>query len=110
MFSLQISEILISFSGWWFAKFLNMQNHFQSWHKVTNIALIDITFDITILYWYYNIWTRFYLTYVLEESKVVSRKSSIKKVLLKIPQNSQDNIYARVSFAIKLQATGLQFC
>ena len=55
-------------------------------------------------------WTRFYLTYVLEESKVVSRKSSIKKVLLKIPQNSQDNIYARVSFAIKLQATGLQFC
>ena len=33
---------------------------------------------------------------------------SIQKVLLKIPQNSQENICARVSFLIKLQASGLQ--
>ena len=41
---------------------------------------------------YYNIWTRFYLLYVLKESEVVIRKCSIKKMFLKIPQNSQENI------------------
>ena len=51
---------------------------------------------------YYNIWTRFYLLYVLEESKVVARKSFFKKVLWKVPQNSQENICTRVSFAITL--------
>ena len=55
----------------------------------------------------YNIWTRFYLVYLLEESEVVTPKGSIKKVLLKISQNSQENICAGVSFAIKLQAEGL---
>ena len=44
--------------------------------------------------------------YVLEESEVVTRKSSIKEVFL-IPQNSQENIYTGVAFAIKLQAEGL---
>ena len=32
----------------------------------------------------------------------------LKKVLLKISQNSQENTYARVAFLIKLQAWGLQ--
>ena len=32
----------------------------------------------------------------------------LKKVLLKISQNSQENTYARVAFLIKLQASGLQ--
>ena len=45
--------------------------------------------------------------YVLKESEVVTRKSSIKEVFLNIPQNSQENIYTGVSFAIKLQAKGL---
>ena len=45
--------------------------------------------------------------YVLEESEVVTLKSSIKEVFLNIPQNSQENIYTGVSFAIKLQAEGL---
>ena len=36
------------FLGGGFQSFLNIQNYFQSWHKVTNIAWIDITF-------YYNI-------------------------------------------------------
>ena len=31
-----------------------------------------------------------------------------KKVFLKIPQNSQENTCARVSFLMKLQASGLQ--
>ena len=45
--------------------------------------------------------------YVLEESELVAWKSFIKKVFLNIPQNSQETIYAGVSFAIKLQAEGL---
>ena len=49
-----------------------------------------------------------HLLYVLDESEVVARKSSIKMVFLKIPQNSQENICVVVSFAIKLQAGGLQ--
>ena len=53
---------------------------------------------------HYNIWTRFYLLYVLEESEVVAWKSFIKKVFLKVPRNLQENICAGVSFAIKLQA------
>ena len=36
--------------------------------------------------------------------KKSSKKSSVKKVLLKISQNSQENIFTRVSFVIKLQA------
>ena len=38
LFSMQISEIFVTFSGWWFQSFLIMQNHFQSWDKVTNIG------------------------------------------------------------------------
>ena len=36
----------------------------------------------------------------------VSRRCSVKKVFLKISQNSQKNTCARVSFLIKLQAIG----
>ena len=46
---------------------------------------------------YYNTGRRFYLLYVLEESEVVPCKGSIKNVFLKIPQNSQENICAKVS-------------
>ena len=46
--------------------------------------------------------------YVVKESEVVAGKSSIKKAFLKTPQNSKENTYAGVSFAIKLQAGGLQ--
>ena len=31
-----------------------------------------------------------------------------KKVFLEIPQNSQENAFARVSFLLKLQASGLR--
>ena len=56
----------------------------------------------------FNIWTCFYLLYVLEQSEVVAWKSYLKMVFLKSPQNSQENIFARDSFAIKLLAGGLQ--
>ena len=46
--------------------------------------------------------------YVLEESEVVARKSSTKKVFLNIPENPQENVCGGVSFAIKLQAGDLQ--
>ena len=55
-----------------------------------------------------NTWTSFYLLYALEESEVVTWMSSLKKVFLKIPLNSQENICAEVSFAIKPQAEDLQ--
>ena len=50
----------------------------------------------------------FLLLHIHEESEVVARKSSVKKVFLKIPQNSQKNMCAGVSFAIKQQAGDLQ--
>ena len=40
-------------------------------------------------------------------TEAVSRKCSVKKVFLKISQNSQENTCARVSFFIKLQAFAL---
>ena len=63
-----------------------------------------------ILLWclYDNLWTLLYPFYILEESEVVARKSSLKKVFLKIPQNSQENICAELSFAIKVEAGGFQ--
>ena len=41
------------------------------------------------------------------DSEVVVRRCSVKTVFLKISQNSQDNTCARVSFLIKLQASGV---
>ena len=40
--------------------------------------------------------------------EVVARRCSVKKVLLEISQNSQENTCVRVSLSTKLQATGLQ--
>ena len=37
----------------------------------------------------------------------VARKCSVKKVFLEVSQNSQENTSARVSFLIKLQASGI---
>ena len=39
--------------------------------------------------------------------ETVVQRCSVKKVFLKILQNSQENAYAGVSFSIKLQAEGL---
>ena len=103
IFSLQISEIFGTFSGCCFQSFLNIQNHFQSWHKVTNITATDIT--LMFLLQYLNTFLSFLFFFV--ESEVVARKSSIKKVYLNIPQNLQENICAGVSFTIKLQAEDL---
>ena len=41
-------------------------------------------------------------------SEAVARRCSIKKVLLEISHNSQENTCASVSFLIKLRASGLQ--
>ena len=39
-------------------------------------------------------------------SEAVTRSCSVKKVFLKVSQNSQKNTCARVSFLIKLQTSG----
>ena len=41
---------------------------------------------------------------VFHYAEAVSRRCYVKKVFLKIPQNSQENTLARVSFLMKLQA------
>ena len=41
-------------------------------------------------------------------TEAVAQTCSVKKVLLEILQNSQENTCTRVSFLIKLQASGLQ--
>ena len=41
-------------------------------------------------------------------SEAVTQRCSVKKVSLEISQNSQENNFARVSFFIKLQASGLR--
>ena len=48
--------------------------------------------------WFKNLWFR-----------TSHQKCSIKKVLLKLSQNSQENTCARASFLIKLQASGCNF-
>ena len=40
--------------------------------------------------------------------ETVVQRCSVKKVFLEILQNSQENTCARVSFLLKLQASGLQ--
>ena len=45
----------------------------------------------------------------LYHSEAVTRKFSVKQVFLKISQNPQENICARVSFFIKLQAEACNF-
>ena len=47
---------------------------------------------------------------VLSETEAVVQKCSVKKMFLEISQNLQENTRASVSFLIKLQAIGLQFC
>ena len=44
----------------------------------------------------------------LRVSETATRMYSVKKVLLKILQNSQENICPRVSFLMKFEASGLQ--
>ena len=43
-----------------------------------------------------------------ECKEIVVQRCSVKKLFLEISQNSQENARARVSFLIKLKASGLQ--
>ena len=45
----------------------------------------------------------------LEQTAAVVQRCSVKKAFLKILQNSQENTCARISFLIKLQASGLTY-
>ena len=44
----------------------------------------------------------------LHYSEAVAQRCSVKKLFLEISQNSRENTCVRVSFLIKLQASGLQ--
>ena len=45
-----------------------------------------------------------------KDPEAVAQKCSVKKVLLEISQNSEENTCARVSFLIKLQAIACRSC
>ena len=44
--------------------------------------------------------------FVILYTEAVTRMCSVKKVFLKMSQNSQENTCVRISFLIKLQASG----
>ena len=50
----------------------------------------------------------FLVSFSSQQSEAVARTYSVKKVFLKISQNSEENTCTRVSFLIKLKASGLQ--
>ena len=55
-------------------------------------------------------WRKIHWYYLIQQDKeAVAQRCSIKKVLLKILQNSQENTCARASFLIKLQAEACNF-
>ena len=47
---------------------------------------------------------------VFKGLEAVTRRCSVRKVVLKILEKSQENNCVRVSFLIKLQASGLELC
>ena len=49
-------------------------------------------------------------TTYIRMSEAVARRSTVKKVFLKMSQNSQENTCARVSCLIKLQVFSYKFC
>ena len=71
--------------------------------KLTNIASIDIT--LMSLLQYLDTFLSTLFTWTIRSSRLEDSKENM---ILKIPQNLQENICVRVSFAIKLQAAGLQ--
>ena len=46
---------------------------------------------------------------LFEYKEAVIQRCSVEKIFLEISQNSQENTSARVSFLIKLQASGLKY-
>ena len=45
----------------------------------------------------------------LRALEAVTQRCSVKKVFLEISQNLQENVFARISFLIKLQASACNF-
>ena len=95
---------------WDFRNFFRMVV-FKVFSTCETIFKIDIK-SVTNIGYHYDVFITisghvFIYFYVLEESEIVSWKSSMKEVFLNIPKNLQENICAGVSFTIKLQAEGL---
>ena len=66
----------------------------------------EILLDERLHHGYFSM-KKFYLKNTFLTAEAVVRRCSIKKVFLEISQNLQENTYARVSFLMKLQASGL---
>ena len=77
IFSLQIFEIFVTFSSWWFSKFSQHAKPFSKLHKVTNIGYhYDVSITIS-----GHIFNYFY---VLEESEVEFYKKYVLKYSTKL--------------------------
>ena len=74
VFSLQISEILVSYSGWWFSKFFQHTKPFSNLTESHKYCLNLYHFDVSITISGHV----FIYFYVLEGSEVVAWRSSIK--------------------------------
>ena len=81
----------------------------QRYSRYTEIAqLVSSTKKLKgkyfLRYFYFLLLRQLFSSIILERAEAVVRRCSVKKVFLKILQNSQENTRARVSFLIKLQA------
>ena len=86
-----------------------MFHFYQPWKHEFLSTLKNQRFFQGVLKWNIGLkWINWYfvMPYITE---AVTRKCSVKKVFLKISQNLQENICARVSFLIKLQASACNF-
>ena len=88
--------------------------HFFSWVSLLYLNIWLISYLCEWCYHYHHHYRNIvFMKIVLRvefcyEFRSSSRRCSVKMVFLKILQNSQENTYARFSFLIKLQASGLQ--
>ena len=86
-----------------FQSFLNMENRFQSWHKVTNNASIDITLMSLLQYLGTFLSTSTLCTWSVRSNRP---GEFYKKGVLKYSQKIPGKHVRWVSFAIKLQTGG----
>ena len=63
----------------------------------------------TIVSFLLNLWNKGPPCWNKSESEAVARRCSVKKLFLKISQNSQDNTHTRASLLIKLQTKACDF-
>ena len=73
-----------------------VQGKAQRWEGVPKC---EDTIDVSYFFWFCK----------TVKAEAVARRCSVRKVFLEIPQNTQENTCARISFLIELQAQACNF-